>query len=127
MGLFYLLTLYAFIRGTESQRPIWFWLSIAACLLGMASKEVMVSAPVIVLLYDRTFVAGSFREAWRRRGWVYGGLAATWLLLAYLVIEGGGTRGCTAGFGGPIGWGAYGLTHFPRLPITCDSRSGRIR
>ena len=25
----------------------------------------MVSAPLIVLLYDRTFLAGSFREAWR--------------------------------------------------------------
>ena len=37
-----------------------------ACLLGMATKEVMVSAPLVVLLYDRTFLAGSFREAWRQ-------------------------------------------------------------
>jgi len=33
----------------------------------MTSKEVMVSAPLIVLLYDRTFLAGSFRAAWRQR------------------------------------------------------------
>ncbi len=81
MGLFYLLTVYCFIRfagsscvprsGTsedeQAGRSVWGWLSIGACLLGMATKEVMVTAPVIVLLYDRTFIAGSFGEAWRRR------------------------------------------------------------
>ena len=42
----------------------------------------MVSAPVVVLLYDRSFIAGSFREALRRRWGLYLGLAATWLILA---------------------------------------------
>ncbi len=41
-------------------------LKIAACAAGMACKEVMVAAPLVVLLYDRTFLAGSFRAAWRR-------------------------------------------------------------
>jgi tetratricopeptide (TPR) repeat protein len=72
--------------------------SLLACLLGMATKEVMVSAPLIVFLYDRTFVAGSFRGALRRRGGYYASLAATWVLLAWLVA-GAGTRGGTAGFG----------------------------
>lgn len=94
MGLFYLLTLYAFIRGVDSPRP-WRWhgWAIAACLLGMGTKEVMVTAPLIVLLYDRTFVAGSFREAWRRRERLYAGLAATWLLLFWLELGSGGGRG----------------------------------
>ena len=64
-----------------------------ACLLGMASKEVMVSAPLIVLLYDRAFLAGSFREAWRRRYAVYLALACTWLLLGWLVIAAGNRGG----------------------------------
>jgi len=55
----------------------------------MATKEVMVSAPLVVFLYDRTFLAGSFREAWRRRWRYYLALAATWLLLAWLVAQTG--------------------------------------
>ena len=68
MGLFYLLTLYCFIRAASSPKPrAWHVAAVAACALGMGSKEVMVSAPLIVLLYDRSFIAGSFREALRRR------------------------------------------------------------
>ena len=112
VGLFYLLTLYCFIRGVESTRSIvWYSAAALACLLGMASKEVMVSSPLIVLLYDRTFLAGSFREAWRRRGGFYAALAGTWLLLGYLVIS-AGNRGGTAGFGAGISWWAYLCTQF---------------
>ena len=64
---------------------IWYAGSVLASLLGMATKEVMVSAPLVVLLYDRTFLAGSFRDAWRRRWGYYLALTATWLLLAWLV------------------------------------------
>jgi len=100
MGFFYLATLYAFIRATEegAARRRWLALSVAACACGMATKEVMVSAPLIVLLYDRALVGGTFRAAWRARRGFYAALAATWLVLAGLVI-GEGTRGGTAGFG----------------------------
>jgi tetratricopeptide (TPR) repeat protein len=37
------------------------------------------------LLYDRTFLAGSFRRAWAQRWRLYAGLAATWIPLAALV------------------------------------------
>jgi tetratricopeptide (TPR) repeat protein len=88
MGLFYLLTLYCFIRSAESPGPAcWQIFSVLACLLGAMSKEVIVTAPVMVLLYDRTFVAGSFREAWRLRWRYYLGLALIWLLLACLMTE----------------------------------------
>jgi tetratricopeptide (TPR) repeat protein len=125
MGLFYLLTLYCAIRGAESDGPsIWYSLSVASCLLGMASKEVMVSAPVIVLLYDRAFMAGSFREAWRRRRWLYLGLGATWICLAWLVISAQrlGTTSAIAKSKG-ITWWAYLLTepgvilHYLRLSV----------
>jgi tetratricopeptide (TPR) repeat protein len=117
MGLFYLLTLYGFIRGAESRRQesgdrnqeigrqssenrslpnsafsfqpsvLWFLVSILACLLGAMSKEVIATAPVMVWLYDRTFFAGSFREAWRLRWRYYLGLGVTWLLLAGLMTD----------------------------------------
>ncbi len=136
MGLFYLLTLYCFIRAAtsvtatppdrenakarkvEERRRIgsfpsdsfafsrfrgqtsvvvWFVAAVAACALGMGSKEVMVSAPLIVLLYDRSFIAGSFRAALRRRAF-YIGLAATWLILARSVIEAVNPHAVSAGF-----------------------------
>jgi tetratricopeptide (TPR) repeat protein len=109
MGLFYLLTLYCVIRGVTEGG--WLWLSVLCCLFGMATKEVMVTAPVMVLLYDRTFVSGSFREAWRLRRRLYLGLAATWLLLGWLMVGTAG-RGGTAGFGTAVPWWAYALTQF---------------
>ena len=129
-GLFYLLTLYCFIRGVEAQEtcgPLaaappaptggampaaakhWFALSVAACLVGMASKEFMISAPFLVWLYDRTFVAGGFREAWRRRRGVLLALGATWLVLDAVMLTGLG-RGGTVGFGYGVAWWEYALT-----------------
>ncbi len=107
MGLFYLLTLYCFIRGTDTQKSSWwFALSVVACLLGMASKEVMVTAPVMVLLYDRTFISGSFREAWTQHRPLYLGLASTWVLLGCLMA---GLHYRGAGYGLGIPWWAYAL------------------
>ncbi len=136
MGLFYLLTIYCFVRfagssfvprsGTSADEKaglgFWGWLSIGACLLGMATKEVMVSAPVIVFLYDRTFISGSFREAWRRRRGFYAGLACTWLVLGWTVVS-GGARGGSAGFGTGIPWSLYlqtqffAIVHYLRLSV----------
>jgi tetratricopeptide (TPR) repeat protein len=131
MGLFYLLTLYCFVRSTEctsginpdlhSSQPspsrrslgeggssrLWFAASILACLLGALTKETIVTAPVLVLLYDRTFVAGSFREAWRRRWRYYLGLAVVWLLLACLMID---LKQRGAGFNEGVSWWHYALT-----------------
>ena len=115
MGLFYLLTLYGFIRGVEgsglagaspSRSLGWFALSVAACFLGMASKEVMVTAPLTVLLYDRTFVSGSFRKAWSRHWRLYLGLAGSWLLLGYLMA---GLHNRSVGYGLGITWWGYAL------------------
>lgn len=95
MGLFYLVTLYAAIRGFQVSgfRPqvsrFWFALSIAACALGMGTKEVMISAPLAVLAYDYVFVCGSFRKIFRRRWGLYAGLVATWGVTALLLARGG--------------------------------------
>jgi Tfp pilus assembly protein PilF len=71
MAFFLLLTLYCFIRG-------WLVASVAACAVGMGCKEVMVVAPVLVWLYDRTFLNGTIRQ----RAGYYAALAGTWLVLA---------------------------------------------
>jgi tetratricopeptide (TPR) repeat protein len=126
MGLFYLLTLYCFIRGADRQFEAggapgrgrgghaWMGLAVLACLCGMATKEVMVSAPVIVFLYDRTFLAPSFAQAWRRRWPTHLALAATWLLLASLIVR-GGARGGSVGFGTGVAWRDYVLTQCPAI------------
>ncbi len=113
MGLLYLLTLYGFIRyvdGTAFGATTWAGFSLTACLLGMATKEVMVSAPVLVFLYDRTFVSGSFRTAWMRHRRYYAGLAATWLVLGVIVVHAGGSRAGAAGFGLGVSSWSYALT-----------------
>jgi len=82
MGLFYLLTLYCVIRGADSSRHIkWYAAAIVFCALGMGSKAVMVTAPVMVLLYDRVFLSESSVETFRRRWGLYLCLAATWCVL----------------------------------------------
>ncbi len=113
MGLFFLLTFYGFIRAVESPRPRgWQIFTVAACLLGVGTKEVAVAAPVLVLLYDRTFVAGTFRDAWRRRRWLHLALAATWMPLLWLVAGTGWNRGGTAGFNVGISPWSYWFTQF---------------
>ena len=88
MSLFYLLTLYCFIRGQQSSRPAaWYAASAIACALGMGTKEVMVSAPLAVLWYDRALVASSFQEILRRRWKYYAALAGTWGILAGLMLN----------------------------------------
>jgi len=123
MGLLYLATLYGFIRSVESPSPLrWQIFTVVVCLLGMATKEVIVSAPVLALLYDRTFVAGGFRAAWQARGKFYVALAATWLLLFYLVAR-ADQRGGAAGFGHGVSSWEYALTqcrailHYLRLAV----------
>jgi len=147
MGMFYLFSLYAFIRfagkvsgeaslvgaktdvvpigvgessavtssfvprcGTSGDsgagRGVWAWLAVAACALGMATKEVAATAPLVVFLYDRTYVSGSFREAWRRRRTFYIALAATWLLLGRVVAN-ARAQGVGLDVGG--NWWAYAL------------------
>jgi tetratricopeptide (TPR) repeat protein len=112
VGLCYLLTLYAFIRATTAaEGTLWYVLTVVFCLLGMAAKEVMATAPVMVFFYDRTFVAGTFAGAWRRRWWLYVALAATWLLLAWLML-GSGSRGEAGAFDSGTRWYQYAATEF---------------
>lgn len=108
MALSYLLTLYCVARSCEAPSRRWPVLAVACGLLGMASKEVMITAPVLALLYDRTFFSGSFAVAWQQRRWLYLGLAATWVPLIFLLEGLQGHRG--VGFGLELSAWDYALT-----------------
>lgn len=109
MAGLYLLTLYGFIRGAPDASARWLGVSVAAAALGMAAKETMATAPLAVLLYDRTFVAGSWRAALRTRRGYYAALAATWLPLGALVAASQlAERG--VGFDLGVSWRDYALT-----------------
>jgi tetratricopeptide (TPR) repeat protein len=98
MALFYLLTLYCVVRGADrSDSAGWYGLAVACSAIAMGTKEVAVSIPIVVLLYDRVFLAHSFAELFQRRRGLYIGLAASWLLLLMLVLP--GPRSLSAGFG----------------------------
>lgn len=89
MGLFYLLAVYCAIRAMDRQHRTkendyavftWCVTSVVVCGLGMATNATMVSAPIVILLYDCVFVAESLETALCRRRWLYVGLASTWLI-----------------------------------------------
>jgi tetratricopeptide (TPR) repeat protein len=112
VGLFYLLTLYASLRAADGRWPgVWYLFGVLSCLLGMATKEVMATAPVVVMLYDRVFLFSDASEMFRRRWAFYAGLCGTWLLLLALIASGQG-RGNTVGFGTGISSFDYLATQF---------------
>jgi len=99
MALCLLLTVYTARRARAPggrDRRSWLAVSTMCCVLGMACKETMAVAPIVVLMYDRTFVFGSFRNALRARWTYYAGLSATWLVLVALLSS--SPRGDSAGF-----------------------------
>lgn len=119
MGLCYLATLYCYARATQEPGRGWAAAAFVACLLGMATKEIMVTAPVAALLYDRTFVSGSLRAAWQQHRRLLLALAAPWLLLLFLLAD-VRTRGVAHA---SVAWWEYALTstrailHYLRLAI----------
>ena len=98
-AMFYLGVIYCLIRYVDEKRVRWAALAVAACALGMGSKETVVTAPVMALLFDRTFLAGSFAGALKARWKLYAGLAATWVILGVLVYVNRRTAALTFGEG----------------------------
>lgn len=119
MALLYLLTLYCVMRGRSSARPIrWHVAGLVACGLGMATKEVMATAPLVVLLHDAIFGSGSIRGALRSRPWLYGGMAGTWAILAAFMVS--APRSASVGF-------SLGVTAFQYALNQCEVIVGYLR
>jgi protein O-mannosyl-transferase len=87
VSFFYLGTIYASLRyWTASTRiPTYLWLVVAtiACFCGMASKEIMVTAPIAIVMFDWIFISRGVRQM--KRSWpLFVFLASGWMLLFYL-------------------------------------------
>jgi protein O-mannosyl-transferase len=113
MSLFYLaglLSLVASVRAgqqvladgesddSDHSREVWWWMAATVCfLLGLATKEVAITLPVIALVLDRTYLAATWSEVFRNRWRGY--LTLMFISVAYAVfvlfISNG--RGGTAG------------------------------
>ncbi len=125
VAFFYLLTLYLFARArtaAPARARLLFASSVAACAAGMASKEVMASAPLLVLLYDRAFFSRDLSSAWKTSPRFYAALFATWIVLILCIAQ-SGFRGNTTGFNAGAPWfdylctQAWALTHYLRLAV----------
>jgi Flp pilus assembly protein TadD len=125
-SLFYVATLYGSLRAwdatTGPRRVGWYLSAIVACALGVGSKEIAISAPLAVVLYDRAFRLTEWRALRRPgngRGWFYIALAAACAATFAFVALGG--RGNTAGFHGGMTWYGYlytqcwAIAHYLRL------------
>jgi protein O-mannosyl-transferase len=85
MGLFLFTSLYCFIRSADSRTPgLWRGLCVLACFIGMATKEVIVVLPIVIMLYDYVFLHESLRKKISERWVFYVGLAGSWGWLAML-------------------------------------------
>ncbi len=106
MALTLLAALYCGVRAVDAATPRpWQAASVAACAAGMTCKESMVVAPLLMLLLEATFAGRSPVAVVQRRPAYYAALAATWLLLAAIVIE--GPRWRSAGFSSGVSSWTY--------------------
>jgi hypothetical protein len=97
-GLFYLLILYALVRGNASRhRGWWYTLAVVGLVLGCGTKEILVTAPVATILYDRVFLTKSFRRMVRRRWIFYLIFLLTWA--AYMAYNLSRAVGVESGIG----------------------------
>lgn len=78
-GLFQLVALYGLARGAGSLRPRRLYLvAIVSAFLAVGSKQDAVVLPILALLYDRIYLAGTWRETVSLRWGVHLGLFASW-------------------------------------------------
>jgi tetratricopeptide (TPR) repeat protein len=118
MGLFFLGTLYGFVRSLDGAlQGVWRSLCIASFLLGLGTKEVAVAALPLLILYDAIFVSGGFTKAWRAHWGLFVALSLGVLGFALSLIAHGGNRSGSAGFGIGVSPVAYALTQ-PRAILT---------
>ena len=121
MALAYLATLYCAARcvqagayGRRLATGLWSGAAVLICAFGMTCKEVMVSAPVIALLYVAIFWSESWRAALKRHAILWVGLAITWIPLALGALS-THNRGGTAGFGAGLKVWQYWWTQGPAI------------
>lgn len=91
---FYLLALWAGLQsmGRERDRG-WAILAALSGWLGMGTKEVVATLPLVLLLLDRILVSRSWREVLSQHAGLHGAAFLGWLPLGLLVWAGSGRGG----------------------------------
>lgn len=120
VSVFYLGSLYCSLRAwmALNTRP-WTIAAIICCALGMGSKEVMITAPLVIVLFDRAMLFDRWLPRARRP--LYAGLFATMLISIALIVN--GARSATVGFHAGITWYQYlysqgwAIAHYLRLAL----------
>ena len=84
-AFFYLLILYTFIRWVTTNKTIWSILSFLSFSLGILCKEIIITAPLVVLIYDAIFITEDLKLALKLRWKYYVCLCFNWLPLGYLL------------------------------------------
>jgi len=88
MALLVLLTMQFYIKGTRSEhRTFWYVVSAVTYVLAIATKEVAVVLPVLLVWYDRVFLTDSLKEILRRRWPLFVSYSAAWGVLGWLVLN----------------------------------------
>lgn len=102
MGLCFLFVLWALQRSHTHRQQRWMWQvgAVVSFWLGMGCKEVMATCLPVALLYDRIFLASSWRVTFRERGMAYAGMVLSFVWLGWVVTQAYGAHAnATAGFG----------------------------
>ncbi len=118
MGMLVLVSLWCYLQGVQTGRSRWHWLGGLACVLASGCKELTLAVPVLAALYDRLFLAGSWRET-LSRGKPLAILAIGPMLGIALLVA----RGVLADAGGTVGFAiprytpiTYALTQAEVVP-----------
>ena len=87
MSLFLLLLLYCTVRASEGRRVGLWTAAVLLCFaLGLGTKEVMLAAVPVVLLYDGILLAPSLRDAVRRRPGIHATLGLVAIGITIVVL-----------------------------------------
>ncbi len=101
-GLFCLLTIYTFLRShvSNTKKSLWLAFSSASCWLGIFSKQTMVSAPILIFLFDWVLTQNSPKEIFRKRWFCYLSLFLSYVaLFGVLQLKNPSEVSESAGFG----------------------------
>jgi cytochrome c-type biogenesis protein CcmH/NrfG len=100
MGLFYLFTLYAWLRAVTGGSRWWYAAAVASFAISAGCKEVAGTLPPVLLIFDRIFLASSWQEL-RCRWLAYLAIGVVWVivLIPYAQTALGGGTSTGLGFG----------------------------
>lgn len=120
MGLMFLLTLYCGVRARDSKEPFgWIILAGLCSVIGFGAKQIMVTAPLMLIAYDWAFSVHTPRQ--RRRLMLYFVLVA---LTAGLVIM-KGPLARRMGLG-EWDWIMYVVAALPATWLIVDALGGKL-